>query len=101
MKILWRNHIKKRISLSIIVSIIYGSAITLITGFFTHKILIGATWFGYPLHWLVRMVVSPEYFPYKIVWLNFIIDIIIWSVIVFIILVVIFRKDFLKKEGKN
>lgn len=82
-----------------IISLIFGVAITLITGFFSNQEgIVGAGRWGYPLHWLSRMVTSPEYSsPYDIVWSNFVIDIAIWTVIIFIVLMFVYRKDLFKK----
>ena len=86
---------KKIVYKLIILSIILGIIITLITGFFTHPSVVGAKWWGYPLTWKTQAVLSPEYSPpLNINWLNFIIDIIIWTIIFFIIFGIILRKKF-------
>ena len=84
---------KKIVYKLIISSLIIGIVITLITGLFTHPDIVGANWWGYPLTWLTQAVLSPEYSPpLNINWLNLIIDIVVWTIIAFVILVAIFRK---------
>lgn len=74
-------------------AVIGGLIVTLITGLIsnTPAMLVGATLYGYPLPWLVRMVVSPEYNPWKIIPENLIADIIIWNIIVGIIIYAVFK----------
>jgi hypothetical protein len=69
-------------------SIIGGLVITLLTGLFINMPakLMGAVHYGYPFAWLTRLVIAPEYFPWRVNILNLIIDIVIWSVVVFIII---------------
>jgi len=71
-----------------IYSIIAGIVITLLTGFIsnTQATLVGATHYGYPLAWLIRRVLAPQYFPWRIDIVNLIIDIIIWTLVIGIIL---------------
>ena len=92
---------KKMIQL-IIFFIIIGLIITLITGLFSNlDTIVGASIWGYPLHWLSKMVVGSQYSPpLDVVWLNLIIDIMIWSIVVYLILLelVILKKYFSKKE---
>ena len=77
----------------LISSIIGGVIITLMTGLIinTPPMLVGAVWYGYPLAWLIRRVVAPEYFPWHVSVLNLIADIIIWAVIIGIVLLVLAR----------
>jgi hypothetical protein len=71
-----------------IYSIIFGIVITLLTGLIsnTQAKLVGATHYGYPLVWLIRRVLAPQYFPWRIDTVNLIIDIIIWTSVIGIIL---------------
>jgi hypothetical protein len=71
-----------------IYSIIFGIVITLLTGLIsnTQAKLVGATHYGYPLVWLIRRVLAPQYFPWRIDIVNLIIDIIIWTSVIGIIL---------------
>jgi len=74
----------------LLIAIMGGVVITLLTGLVpnTPPMLVGAHWYGYPLPWLFRLVVAPEYFPWKADPVNLIADIIVWAVIVGIILLV-------------
>jgi hypothetical protein len=77
----------KKISLSILV----GCGITLLTGLFLNmpSMLLGASHYGYPMVWLIRLIVAPEYFPWRVNIVNFIIDIVFWSVIMGIVLLLV------------
>jgi len=74
-------------------SIISGVIITLLTGLIsnTSPMWAGAVLYGYPLAWLIRRVVAPEYFPWQVNLLNLVADIIIWAVIVSVVLLVLAR----------
>lgn len=69
-------------------AVIGGIVITLLTGLLenTPEMLVGATWYGYPLAWLVRKIIAPQYFPWVVQPLSLIADIIFWAVVVAIIL---------------
>ena len=71
-----------------IYSIIFGMIITLLTGLIsnTPATLVGATHYGYPLAWLYRLVIAPQYFPWRINIVKLIINIIIWALVIGIIL---------------
>lgn len=72
----------------LVLATISGIVITLLTGLLenTPEMLVGAVWYGYPLAWLVRMVVAPQYFPWVVRPLRLIADIVFWAVIAAIIL---------------
>jgi len=40
--------------------------------------LVGATWYGYPLPWLYRLVLAPQYYPWRVSWQNLILDAGLW-----------------------
>ena len=84
----------------LVVAIIGGIIITLLTGLFssTPQMLVGAEWYGFPLAWLIRMVVAPEYNPWKVEFLNFIADVVVWSVI---LLVIVFIVDKVRKPASK
>ena len=46
----------------------------------------GAVWYGFPLAWLIRMIVAPQFFPYTVNMGNMILDIVFWAVIIGLIL---------------
>lgn len=72
----------------LVLAAIGGIVMTLLTGLLenTPEMLVGAVWYGYPLAWLVRMVVAPQYFPWVVQPLSLIADIVFWTVILAIIL---------------
>lgn len=67
-----------------------GVVVTLLTGLLENmpSMLLGAVHYGYPLAWLVRMIVAPEYFPWVVRPFRLIADIVFWAVVVAIILFV-------------
>jgi len=77
----------------LLISILGGVLVTLLTGLVpsTPPMLVGATHYGYPLAWLFRLVIAPEYNPWRIDLLNFFADIVIWFVIVAIVVFVVER----------
>ncbi|WP_455363678.1 hypothetical protein [[Eubacterium] cellulosolvens] len=77
----------------LLMSILGGEIVTLLTGLVsnTPPMLVGATHYGYPLPWLFRLVIAPQYNPWRIDLLNFFADIVIWFVIVAIVVFVVER----------
>jgi len=75
----------------LVVSILGGEIITLLTGLFsnTPEMLVGAEHYGFPLAWLIRMIVAPEYNPWRIEFVNFIADVVVWSVILLVIVFIV------------
>jgi len=75
----------------LLVSVFGGEIITLLTGLFssTPQMLVGAEWFGFPLAWLIRMIVAPEYNPWRIEFVNFLADVVVWSVILLVIVFIV------------
>ena len=75
----------------LVVSILGGEIITLLTGLFsnTPQMLVGAEHYGFPLAWLIRMIVAPEYNPWRIEFVNFIADVVVWSVILLVIVFIV------------
>ena len=84
----------------LLVSILGGEIVTLLTGLFssTPQMLVGAEWYGLPLAWLIRMIVAPEYNPWRVEYLNFIADVVVWSVI---LLVIVFIVDKVRKPASK
>jgi hypothetical protein len=68
-----------------ILSVFGGLGVTLITGFIPRRVLAGATRFGWPFAWLIRLVLAPQHYPWKVAFSGFIVDIIIWSLAVFLL----------------
>jgi len=77
-----------------LMALVGGIVITLVTGLIpnTPGMLVGATWYGYPLAWLIRMVVAPEYFPWKVEIASILEDIVVWGLIVLAILLVAMKR---------
>ena len=77
----------------LLISILGGEIVTLLTGLVpsTPPMLVGATHYGYPLAWLFRLVIAPQYNPWRIDVPNFFADIVIWFVIVAIVVFVVER----------
>lgn len=77
----------------LIASILCGELVTVLTGLAanTPPMLVGATHYGYPLPWLIRLVIAPQYNPWRIDLPNFFADIVIWSVVVAVVLFVLDR----------
>ena len=75
----------------LVVSILGGEIITLLTGLFsnTPEMLVGAVHYGFPLAWLIRMIVAPEYNPWRIEFVNFLADVVVWSVILLVIVFIV------------
>ena len=75
----------------LLVSIFSGEIITLLTGLFsnTPEMLVGAEHYGFPLAWLIRMIVAPEYNPWRIEFVNFLADVVVWSVILLVIVFIV------------
>jgi hypothetical protein len=77
----------------VIFSVFGGVLITLLTGLVssTPPMLVGAIWYGYPLAWLFRLILAPEYYPWRVDVTRLFVDIVAWSVVVAVALF-IFKK---------
>ncbi len=80
-----------------------GIVITLVSGLLINIMMmwtmVGGSWWGYPLAWMSRSFGGPGmYGPLLFNWLNLVIDIVIWSFIIFVISSFVIRKKLLKKE---
>lgn len=75
----------------VLAAVLGGELLTLLTGLVpnTPPMLVGAVHHGYPLPWLIRLVIAPQYNPWRIELLNFLADIVVWSVIVGIVIFVV------------
>lgn len=65
-----------------------GVGITLLTGLIPLRTLLGGTHYGIPVVWLVRRVLAPEYFPWRVNWIGFVVDVVVWTVVVLAALVI-------------
>jgi len=75
----------------VIFSVFGGVLITLLTGLVssTPPMLVGAMWYGYPLAWLFRLVISPEYFPWRVDVTGLLGDVVAWSIVVGVVLFIV------------
>jgi len=78
-------------------SVLGGVVVTLFTGLLSNTVLLGAEHYGYPLAWLVRLILAPEYFPWQVDVVNLIVDLVIWNIIVGIVVNVLARTRKTKK----
>jgi len=75
----------------VVFSVVGGVVVTLLTGLLLNTVLLGAEHYGYPLAWLVRLILAPEYFPWRVNVLNLIVDLVIWIIVVGIVVYVLTR----------
>ena len=80
----------------LVVSILGGVIVTLLTGLLpnTPHMLVGAVYYGFPIAWLFKMIVAPEYNPWRFDFPKFLADMIAWSVVSLVIVFI------LEKVGK-
>ncbi len=76
---------------AIIGGVIGGVVITLASAVYnaTPTGLVGATWYGFPLSWLYKLVVAPQYNPWTINYTGLVVDLVVWFVVVFIVLMLV------------
>jgi hypothetical protein len=77
----------------VILALFGGVVITLLTGLLANMpvMLLGAEHYGYPLAWLFRLVLAPEYFPWRVDATAAVADVIVWSIVVAALLFVFAR----------
>jgi hypothetical protein len=75
----------------VICAVVAGVVITLLTGLIgnTPEMLVGAVYYGYPFAWLEMLVVAPQYFPWVVRPVRLILDIVVWTVVVWVVLFVV------------
>jgi hypothetical protein len=76
---------------TLVFAIIGGIVITLLTGLInrTPPMLVGAVYYGYPFAWLEMLVIAPQYFPWVVRPVRLILDIVVWTIVVWVILFVV------------
>jgi hypothetical protein len=81
-------------------SVIAGVAVTLVTGLIntTPSGLLGASWYGWPASWLRKLVLAPQYNPWKLDKTALLIDLVVWFVVALIILYI---TTSMKSKGKS
>lgn len=72
----------------VVFAVIGGVAAAFLTGLIenTPTALVGAVWYGYPLAWLIRRVVAPQYSPWVVEPFQLILDIILWTLIIAVVI---------------
>jgi hypothetical protein len=70
-----------------------GIVITLATGVInaTPNGLLGSAWYGLPFSWMRRLVISPMYNPWKANLVGLLGDIIVWTIVVAIVMMIVNR----------
>lgn len=74
-----------------LISVLTGLLATTITSIIPAKTLIGGTHYGIPFPWLIKLVLAPEYFPWRINYLHLGMDIVVWIVLVRLVTIYIMR----------
>jgi len=77
-----------------------GVVLTLLTGIVPLRTLLGGTGYGFPLPWLIRQVLAPEYSPWRVNWLDLAVDLLVWTAPVFAIPVLYDRFSRRSAEGQ-
>lgn len=77
-----------------------GILVTLLTGLVPLRTLVGATQYGFPLAWLIRRVLAPEYFPWRVSWLGLVVDLIFWTALVLVLLLLYDRFGHRSTDGQ-
>jgi len=69
---------------TVILSLIGGVVITLLTGLLSNMpaALLGAEHYGYPIPWLFRLILAPEYFPWRVDAVALVVDVVVWTIVI-------------------
>ena len=70
---------------NLLASLFGGIGIALVTGLIPRNTLVGATHYGWPMAWRIRMVLAPQYNPWRMLPVWFIVDAALWGLAVFLI----------------
>ena len=75
--------LKRPSAKALAISIVAGVAAMLLTGLVnvTPSGLVGARWYGLPLTWLRRLIIAPQYFPWKADWGGLAGDLVFWVLV--------------------
>jgi hypothetical protein len=67
-----------------------GAMVTFVTGLYnsTPLQLIGAVWYGFPMTWIRYLMVGPQYNPWAVDYVGFAADLVVWSAVVGIVILV-------------
>ena len=80
-------------------AIVTGILITLITGIFPNMFLLGVNYWGYFLPWLQRIVYPGA--PLQVMWIYLTIDVIVWSVLVYLTLLSVVEEEKKKRPARK
>lgn len=70
-------------------SIVGGVALTLVSGLINSSPpIIGASWYGWPVTWIRKLVIGPQYNPWVIDWKGVIVDFIFWFLLCWLALLI-------------
>ncbi len=47
--------------------------------------LVGASWYGWPITWLRKLVIAPQYNPWVIDWYSLVLNFIIWFIVIWVL----------------
>jgi hypothetical protein len=74
-----------------LIAVIFGMIITVLLGLVSTptRNLLGITHYGIPLSWRGRIIISPEFNPWRYNITNFIIDTLFWTIIIRILIEII------------
>ncbi len=73
--------------------LILVGGITLLAGLIPSTLLlVGATPYGLPFPWLFRLVIPPPYSPWRIDVGSFVIDVVVWTLVIGFVFLVLRRK---------
>jgi hypothetical protein len=68
----------------VILSLIGGALITVLAGLLSDMPtpLLGAKHYEYPRPWLFRLVLAPEYFPWRVDVVALVVDLVAWTLVI-------------------
>lgn len=84
-------------------SVIGGILVTIITRFYngTPSGLVGATWYGFPVTWIRRLIIAPQYNPWRIDFTGLVVDLAIWIVVSGFVIFITKRTQKTKKRRRR
>jgi hypothetical protein len=78
---------------TILFAIAGGILASLVTGLFSNTPvgMVGAVHYGYPLPWLIRLIVAPQYFPWVVDYVGFLFDVVVWALVAGVLIGILTR----------
>lgn len=83
------------------VSVAGGVLLTLLAGLVPLRTLAGGTHYGFPMAWLIRRVLAPEYSPLWVNWPGLVVDLLVWTALVLVILLLYDRFGRHSTDGQS